>query len=73
MCAGAGRDVLTGLNSRSAFATVSGVAPSAPSSYTSAPITTCNGTTTIPRSAASSGGSVAVESVTTRTDDMAEG
>jgi hypothetical protein len=63
--AGDGREVLTGRNSFSASATIAGVAPSGPSSYTVAPITTCSGTTTIPRRRAKSGGSEAVESVTT--------
>ena len=61
---GPGATCSTGLHSLSAVATSSGVAPSAPSSYTVAPITTCSGTTTMPRSAASSGGRLAVESVT---------
>ena len=71
MTAGAGRDVLTGRNSRSASATIAGVAPSAPSSYAVAPITTWSGTTTMPRAAASSGGSEAVESVTRTVPGMA--
>ena len=65
MAAGAGRDVLTGTHSRSASATVFGVAPpSTPSSYDFAPMTTCSGTTTMPRSSHTSRGNVAVESVT---------
>ena len=69
--AGAGREVLTGRNSRSASATSSGVAPSAPSSYDVAPITTWSGTTTMPRASATSGGNDAVESVTSTVRDMA--
>src|SRR3954464_12676257 len=46
---------------------MAGVAPSEPSSWTSAPITTWSGTTTMPRLSASSGERLAVESVTTTT------
>src|SRR4029079_15898615 len=60
-----GREVLTGRNSLSASATISGVASPGPSSYTVAPITTCSGTTTIARAGATQGGNEAVESVTT--------
>jgi hypothetical protein len=63
--------VLIGTNSRSAAATRSGVASSEPSSYASAPITTCSGTTMIPRAAATSSGRLAVESVTTTIGDPA--
>ncbi len=56
--------MLTGVQARSAAATFSGVASSLPSSYDAAPITTCNGTTVIPRACATSGGRDAVESVT---------
>ena len=69
--AGAGREVLTGRNSLSASATISGVAPPGPSSYTVAPITTWSGTTTMPRAPATSGGNDAVESVTTAVPGMA--
>ena len=48
--------MLTGTNSRSASATVSGVAPSVPSSYGVAPTTTCSGTTVMPWAAARSVG-----------------
>ena len=67
---GAGRDVDTGRNSRSASATSAGVAPSAPSSYDVAPITTWSGTTRIPRACVTSAGSEAVESVTITVPDM---
>src|SRR4051794_21642337 len=70
--AGVGRDVLTGSHSRSACAMVAGVAWSVPSSYDVAPITTCNGTTAMPRSRAVATGNEAVESVTMATD-MSEG
>ncbi len=65
--------MLTGRNSRSASATSSGVAPSDPSSSTSAPITTWRGTTTMPRSATTFAGSEAVESVTTTIRDTSAG
>ncbi len=65
--------MLTGFQARSASATFSGVASSLPSSYDAAPITTCNGTTVIPRACATSGGRDAVESVTMAMRGTAEG
>ena len=64
--------MLTGVHARRASASISGVAPpSTPSSYDVAPMTTCNGTTVMSRSAATPAGSEAVESVTSAMD-MAE-
>jgi hypothetical protein len=62
---GAVREVLTGRNSFSATAIRAGEASSEVSSYAVAPMTTCRGTTVMPSRSASSGGRLAVESVTT--------
>ncbi len=63
---GPGREVLTGVQARSASATVAELTPD-PSSYDVPPITTCSGTTLMPCSCTTSSGRYAVESVTIAT------
>ena len=61
--------MLTGVRARSASASIAGeTEPSTPSSYGVVPSTTRRGTTVMPRAAAISAVSDAVESVTTATD-----